>query len=109
MYYSPVMMVSMLPICLPLLALTAELDFPQMGLASASRSRPLSSPVCLRCGKLGRTGEIHIRCCYLTGTILRRSVAVIGHLTESTSYSKALVMGFPAFGLWPTNTRSGAK
>src|SRR5438045_8021758 len=72
MYFSPNMTAATRTSCLPLLALPAESDFPQMGRASASRSPPLSSAVCLRCGKLGRTGQIHIRCCYLTGTLLRR-------------------------------------
>src|ERR1700746_3712613 len=102
MYFSPNMTATMRTSCLPLLALPAASDFPQMGLASASRSRRLLSAVCLRCGKLGRMGQIHIRC-YLTGTIRRRSAAVIGHLTEGTSYSKVFVMVFPVFGLRPTD------
>src|SRR5437867_12912643 len=83
-YFSPNMTAAMRTSCLPLLALLAESDFPQMGRASASRSRPLSSAVCLRCGKLGRTGRIHIRGCYLPGRLLLRSVAGIGHLMEGT-------------------------
>src|SRR5438270_1366635 len=90
MYFSPNMTAAMPTSCLPLLALPTDSDFLQMGRASASRSS-VESPVCLRCGKLGRTGPIHIHCCHLTGTILRRSVAAIGHLTDSTSYSKVLV------------------
>src|SRR5436309_11449719 len=85
-YFSPNMTAAMRTSCLPLLALPAESDFPQMGRAYASRSAPSRSPECLHYGKLGRAGPIYIRCCYLTGTILRRNVAVIGHLTDGTSY-----------------------
>src|SRR5437762_18823 len=114
MYFSPNTTAAMPTSCLLLLALPADSDFPQMGRASGSRSASPSPPLfktpgCLLCGKFGRTAPIYILCCYLIGTILRRSVAGIGHLTERTSYSKVLVMGFPAFGLWPTSIRFGAR
>ena len=48
------MAVGMCTSSLPLRALSAESDSPQMGRASASRS-PLLSAVSLRCGKPGRT------------------------------------------------------
>ena len=41
-------------------------------------------------------------------TLLHRSVAVVGPLTESTLCSRALVMGSPAFGFWLTTIRSCA-